>query len=84
MVLLATQGGVGDCIVAALTIDGADGRQPGAHRGLLLRLLDALAAWQMRRSYCAISRAQTLKAVTTGVSQPSSLNERSSTSACDR
>jgi hypothetical protein len=70
--------------MAALTIDGIGGRRPGAHRGLLLRLLDALASRQMRHSYRAIRRAQTLKAVTTGVTQPSSLNERSSISACDR
>ena len=54
------------------------------HRGALLRLLDTLATWQMSHSHHVISRAQTLNASMTGVIQPSSANERSSTSPCDR
>ena len=54
------------------------------HRGMLLRLIDTLAAWQMRYSHEVISRVQTLNANMTGVNQPSSENERSSTNPCDR
>jgi hypothetical protein len=58
-------------------------------RGALLRWLDALAAWQMRHSHSVISRAQASRAqaanaTITNVTQPSSANERSSTSPCDR
>jgi hypothetical protein len=52
------------------------------HRGALLRMLDSWAAWQMRHSHQVISRIQ--PAVMTSVTQPSSVNERSSTSPCDR
>ena len=52
-------------------------------RGMLLRWLDALAEWQMRHSHSVISR-QADKATITSVTQPSSVNERSSTSPCDR
>jgi hypothetical protein len=54
------------------------------HRGVLLRMLDTLAAWQMNYSHEVISRVQTLNASMTGVTQPSSANDRSSTSPCDR
>ena len=54
------------------------------HRGILLRFLDALAESQMRNSHRLISRAQALNATMTGVNQPSSTNERSSISPCDR
>jgi hypothetical protein len=50
---------------------------------MLLRWLDALAEWQMRHSHSVISR-QADKATITSVTQPSSVNERSSTSPCDR
>ena len=53
-------------------------------RGALLRMLDTLAEWQMRHSHSVISRVQTDNATMTGVTQPSSANERSSTSPCDR
>ena len=47
-------------------------------------VLDALAEWQMRHSHRLISRGQALNATMTSVTQPSSANERSSTSPCDR
>ena len=53
-------------------------------RGVLLRALDIWAAWQMRHSHQVISRVRPLDATMTGVTQPSSVNERSSTSPCDR
>ena len=52
-------------------------------RGALLRMLDTLAEWQMRHSHSVISRVQTDNATMTGVTQPSSANERSSTRPCD-
>ena len=58
--------------------------EPTPPRGALLRLLDTLAAWQMRHSHSVISRVQADSATITGVTQPSSANERSSTSPCDR
>lgn len=61
-------------------------RPPGSEpqRGTLLRWLDALAAWQMSHSHQVISRVQADSATMTGVAQPSSATERSSTSPCDR
>jgi hypothetical protein len=53
-------------------------------RGTLLRWLDTLAAWQMRHSHEVISRIQTDSATISGVTQPSSANDRSSTIPCDR
>jgi hypothetical protein len=50
----------------------------------LLRLLDTLAEWQMRHSHHVISRNHRLSATISGVNQPSSGNERSSISPCDR
>ena len=70
-------------MVAALC-DGPHSVDADPHRGALLQLMDALAAWQMRHSHQVISRTQALKATMTGVTQPSSVNERSSTSPCDR
>lgn len=71
--------------MAALTIGGPGNPDTDTDsRGMLLRLLDALAAWQMRHSYCVISRSQLRNATMTGVTQPSSSNERSSISPCDR
>ena len=52
---------------------------PEAERGVLLRLLDTLAEWQMRHSHSVIRRAQADNATMTGVTQPSSANDRSST-----
>jgi hypothetical protein len=52
-------------------------------RGALLRWLDTMAAWQMRHSHDVISRGQAANATITSVTQPSSANERSSTSPCD-
>jgi hypothetical protein len=70
--------------MGALTFEDAGMPEPSAPRGWLLRWLDAMASWQMRHSYCVISRHQALSATMTGVNQPSSTNERSSTSPCDR
>lgn len=49
-------------------------------RGALLRWLDVLAEWQMRHSHKVISRIQADSATITGVNQPSSGNDLSSTS----
>jgi hypothetical protein len=68
-------------MVAALCNEGS---HANPDRGVLLRLLDALAAWQMRYSHQVISRVQPLNATMTGVTQSSSVNERSSTRPCDR
>ena len=63
--------------MAALTCEHCN--SPEAERGVLLRLLDTLAEWQMRHSHSVIRRAQAANATITGVTQPSSANERSST-----
>jgi hypothetical protein len=68
--------------MVAIALDEEDRREPS--RGLLLQWLDALAAWQMRHSYCRIRRSQSRRATMTGVNQPSSRNERSSMSPCER
>ena len=70
--------------MAALTFGDAGTPEPASTRSTLLRILDTLAAWQMRHSYCRISRGHALKATMTGVNQPSSTNERSSIMPCDR
>ncbi len=70
--------------MAALTYGNCDSPPGKPYRGRLLRMLDTLAEWQMRHSHRVISRAQTDNATMTGVTQPSSGNERSSTSPCDR
>jgi hypothetical protein len=70
--------------MAALSISNPGTPGPTDSRGMLLRLLDALAVWQMRHSYCVISRNQVRNATMIGVTQPSSANERSSISPCDR
>ena len=70
--------------MAALTVSGAEAPEPTDSHGALLRWLDALAAWQMRHSYCLIRRSQARSATSTGVTQPSSANERSSINPCDR
>ena len=70
--------------MAALAIDESNSSQPTPRRGVLLRVLDALAEWQMRQSHRVISRGQSRRATTTGVNQPSSASERSSTKPCDR
>ena len=68
--------------MGSLTLGGCNA--PAPDRGVLLRLLDTLAVWQMRHSHAVISRAQTDSATISGVTQPSSSNDRSSTSPCDR
>ena len=68
--------------MAALAV--RDSPDPAPARGTLLRWLDALAAWQMRHSHKVISRVQADSATITGVTQPSSANDRSSISPCDR
>jgi hypothetical protein len=70
--------------MAALT--SGEGKSPDSApaRGTLLRMLDRLAEWQMRHSHSVISRAQAESATSSNVIQPSSANERSSTSPCDR
>jgi hypothetical protein len=65
-------------------IDGPNSSDQTPHRGILLRMLDALAEWQMRQLLRVITRRQPLKATMTGVTQPSSVNERSSIMPCDR
>jgi len=74
--------------MAALTLGTSKGTsnspQSDPRRGALLRLLDTLAEWQMRHSHSVISRAQSASATISGVNQPSSGNERSNTSPCDR
>ena len=70
--------------MAALILGNPGTPEPAGSRGLLLRWLDALAAWQMRHSYGLISRRQALSATITGVNQPSSTNERSSINPCER
>jgi hypothetical protein len=70
--------------MAALTFDRSSTPEERSPRGPVLRWLDTLATWQMRHSYCVISRHQVLNATMTGVTQPSSTNERSSISPCDR
>ena len=70
--------------MAALPYRRSEPLEPTPSRGRVLRLLDALAAWQMRHSHEVIARVQTDSASITGVNQPSSTNERSSISPCDR
>ena len=70
--------------MAALTFGTPDSPEAPPARGGFLRLLDTLAEWHMRQSHRVISRAQPLSATMTGVNQPSSGNERSSISPCDR
>ena len=74
----------GDAHMNALIVGNCNGPDAARQRGALLRWLDTLAEWQMRHSYSVISRGQTDKATITSVTQPSSANERSSTSPCDR
>jgi hypothetical protein len=69
---------IGVVNMAAIAIDGPDSPDETNHRGVLLRMLDALAEWQMRQLLRIIVRRQALKATMTGVTQPSSANERSS------
>jgi hypothetical protein len=68
----------GDSQMAALTF--GDSPETAPPRGALLRLLDTLAEWQMRHSHSVISRIQPEAATISSVTQPSSANERSSTS----
>jgi hypothetical protein len=68
----------------ALAYRDCEPQQGQPSRGRLLRLIDTWAAWQMRHSHQVISRAQADNATMTGVTQPSSANERSSTIPCDR
>ena len=70
--------------MAALAVRMPNSPETIPPRGALLRWLDTLAAWQMRHSHEVISRVQADSATITGVTQPSSANERSSTSPCDR
>lgn len=70
--------------MAALAVRRSNSPDPAPARGTLLRWLDTLAAWQMRHSHRVISRVQPDSATITGVVQPSSANDRSSTSPCDR
>jgi hypothetical protein len=70
--------------MAALIVRRSNPPDATPARSALLRWIDTLAAWQMRHSHDVISRVQTDSATITGVTQPSSANERSSTSPCDR
>ena len=67
----------------ALTFGKCNSSESLPPRGKLLRWLDTLAEWQMRHSHSVISRTQAASATITNVAQPSSVNERSSTSPCD-
>jgi len=75
---------VGMAQMASLTLSGCDSCETTPPRSGWLRLLDALAEWQMRHSHSVISRVQPDAAVISKVTQPSSANERSSTNPCDR
>jgi hypothetical protein len=70
--------------MAALACNGPEASKDAARRNLLLRCLDVLTEWQLRHSLSVISRGQARNATSTSVTQPSSVNERSSTSPCDR
>jgi hypothetical protein len=70
--------------MAALAVRRPNSPESPQRRGALLRWLDTFAAWQMRHSHEVISRVQVDNATITGVTQPSSTNDRSSTSPCDR
>jgi len=70
--------------MAALAVRRPNSPETIPTRGAILRMLDTFAAWQMRHSHEVISRVQADSATITGVTQPSSANERSSTSPCDR
>jgi hypothetical protein len=74
---------VGMAQMATLTFGGCkpDTTPP---RGVLLRVLDRFAEWQMRHSHSVIRRIQRDAAVIDNVAQPSSVNDRSSISPCDR
>ena len=69
--------------MAALAVRRPNSPETIPSRGAL-RMLDTFAAWQMRHSHEVISRVQTDSATITGVTQPSSANDRSSTIPCDR
>ena len=68
----------------AIPFRGFKSPDAGPERGALLRLLDTLAEWQMSHAHSVISRVQADSATISGVTQPSSSNERTSTSPCDR
>lgn len=51
-----------EATIAALAYDVTDQVETPSHWNTLLRILDALAAWQMRQSLRVISRAGTVKA----------------------
>ena len=74
----------GNSFMAALIFGTPDSPHADPRRGALLRLLDTLAEWQMRHSHHVISRSQPACATSSGVNQPSSGNERSNISPCDR
>jgi hypothetical protein len=69
----------------SLACQPADASGPAPPRGRVLRILDALAEWQMRQSVRVISRGdQRLSATMTSVTQPSTEIDRSKTNPCDR
>jgi len=71
--------------MASLACQTADASHSAPRRGRVLRILDALAEWQMRQSVRVISRGdQRLSATMTRVTQPSTEIDRSKTSPCDR
>ena len=73
-----------DSHMAARILRRSKSPESAPSRGALLRWLDTLAEWQMRHSHSVISRVQADNATMIGVTQPSSTNERSSISPCDR
>jgi hypothetical protein len=70
--------------MAPLAYSGCKNPDPMPSRSILLRMLDTFAEWQMRHSHSVISRGHADSATISGVTQPSSTNERSSISPCDR
>jgi hypothetical protein len=70
--------------MAALAVRKPNSPETIPTRGAILRMLDTFAAWQMRHSHEVISRVQADSATITGVTQPSSAKDRSSTIPCDR
>jgi hypothetical protein len=70
--------------MAALAVRGSETPPSTPPRGMLLRLLDTLAEWQMRHSHQVISRTQAESATIVGVTQPSSSTDLSSINPCDR
>jgi hypothetical protein len=70
--------------MATLTYGDPNSPESTPRRGALLRVLDAWAEQQMRRSHHQINRRQARNATRTSVTQPSNANVRSNIKPCDR